>query len=584
MTERDKILDWLKDKKSLLKLFRFDTKQPGNLGSNRELYKTLIQEYPFEIEKKEFFGLVKLYLEKDKIDDAFCTVCGKLCKCKSDYSFYDACSKECGRTLAAKKTSLQYMNKTEEEKQAIKNKRKATNLERYGVTTNLQTKEVCDKRINKYGSNTPFASEDIRKKITENNKLKHEGLANSFQWEETKQKCKKTKLERYNDAKYSNPEQIEKTCLAKYGVKSYMCTEEFRQKAKDTCLEKYGVDYFSKAPEIKEQIKATNRSKYNADWYMQTDEFKEKTKKWCLENFGVEFNCMRKDLRDKSKAKSQINMFWKKLLGIKDNDTEFAIGHYLYDLKKNNTLIEINPTVTHNSVFSIFKTDKPKEPDYHLNKSKSAEEAGYRCIHVWDWDDTDKIRMLVQNKSAIYARKCKIQEVSKEDCDEFLNKYHIQNTCKGQTVRLGLYYNDNLVEIMTFGKPRYNKKHEWELLRLCTAAGFVVVGGAMKLFKHFITTYSPNSIISYCDRCKFTGEIYTNLGFTLKSISKPAKHWYNTKTKQHFTDNLVRQLGVDKLLGTSFGKGTSNEKILLDKGFVTIYDCGQASYVWHSAL
>ena len=38
-------------------------------------------------------------------------------------------------------------------------------------------------------------------------------------------------------------------------------------------------------------------------------------------------------------------------------------------------LTEINPTITHNSVFSIFKTDGPKDPKYHLNKSKAAEGA-----------------------------------------------------------------------------------------------------------------------------------------------------------------------------------------------------------------
>lgn len=581
MIEKEEILNWLKSKRKLLELFRFDTKQPGNLGSNRELYTELVKECPFSVERKEFFGLVKLYLEKNNIDDAFCVICNKLCKCKSDYSFYDSCSKECGKILAAKTQSLHYNNKTQEEKQEIKDKRKATNLERYGVTTNLQTKEARDKRISKYGSNTPFASEDIRKKITENNKLKHEGLSNSFQWKETIEKCKKTKLERYGDAEYRNRDKIERTCLEKYGSKTYMGTEEFKKQSEATCLEKYGAIHFMKAPEIIEKLKERNRAKYNTDWYMQTEEFKAKTKQWCLDTYGVEYNCMRKDLRAKSKARSKINETWKELL---DNvqDEEFGIGRYSYDLKKDNILIEINPTITHNSVFSIFKTDEPKDPKYHLNKSKAAEEAGYRCIHVWDWDDPSKIKMLIQDKITLYARKCIIKEISKEDCDVFLNTYHIQNTCKGQTVRLGLYYKDTLVEVMTFGKPRYTKKYQWELLRLCTKAGFAIVGGANKLFKYFIQQYNPKDILSYCDKSKFVGKIYTDLGFTLKGVSAPTKHWYNTKESKHFTDNLVRQFGADKLLGTSFGKGTSNEKILLDYGYLIVYDCGQASYIWEA--
>ena len=56
------------------------------------------------------------------------------------------------------------------------------------------------------------------------------------------------------------------------------------------------------------------------------------------------------------------------------------------------------------------------------------------------------------------------------------------------------------------------------------------------------------------------------------------KHWYNMSTKMHITDNLLRQRGFDQLFNTSYGKGTSNEQLMLDNGFVEIYDAGQAVY------
>ena len=40
-----------------------------------------------------------------------------------------------------------------------------------------------------------------------------------------------------------------------------------------------------------------------------------------------------------------------------------------------------------------------------------------------------------------------------------------------------------------------------------------VVGGAEKLFTHFIRTYNPTTVVSYCDKSKFTGKTYLNLGF-----------------------------------------------------------------------
>lgn len=54
----------------------------------------------------------------------------------------------------------------------------------------------------------------------------------------------------------------------------------------------------------------------------------------------------------------------------------------------------------------------------------------------------------------------------KEVVDKFLNTYHFQNTCKGQKAAVGLYYGKELVGLMTFGEPRYNKKFEWELLKI----------------------------------------------------------------------------------------------------------------------
>ena len=133
---------------------------------------------------------------------------------------------------------------------------------------------------------------------------------------------------------------------------------------------------------------------------------------------------------------------------------------------------------------------------------------------------------------------------------------------------------------MTFGKPRYNKHYEYELLRLCSHSDYIVVGGAERLFKHFVDAYKPNGIVSYCDASKFDGGVYTRLGFNFKSVSSPTKHWYNIKSGQHITDNLLRQRGFDQLFNASYGKGTSNEELMVEHGFLPIYDCGQRGYVF----
>lgn len=171
-----------------------------------------------------------------------------------------------------------------------------------------------------------------------------------------------------------------------------------------------------------------------------------------------------------------------------------------------------------------------------------------------------------------------LKEVDKVECDEFLNNFHLQNTCIGQSIRLGLYLDNQLVQIMTFGKPRYNRNYEWELLRLCTHKDYKIVGGAEKLFKEFLKIQSPTSILSYCDFSKFTGDVYTRLGFRQIGTLCQSKHW--SKGNKHITDNLLRQRGFDQLFNTDYGKGTSNEGLMILNHWLLVFDCGQLTFVW----
>lgn len=264
-------------------------------------------------------------------------------------------------------------------------------------------------------------------------------------------------------------------------------------------------------------------------------------------------------------------------------EREFCLDHKLFDFKIDNYLIEINPTITHNSTYTPFSYSKPLAKTYHRDKSRLAEAHGYTCIQLFEWEDSKKlINIIANNKQIIYARQCIIKEVPKQDAIDFLYQYHLQNYANDK-IRLGLYYEDTLVSIMTFGKPRYNKAYDWELIRYCSSAA--VVGGAKKLFKAFLKNYQPQSIISYCDRSKFSGTLYSELNFSHLRTSSPAKHWHNPKTKQHFTDALVRQQGFSRLVNKKEASEdnlatSDNTTLMLEAGFVEVYDCGQATYVW----
>lgn len=407
-------------------------------------------------------------------------------------------------------------------------------------------------------SNHKHHSEETKKKISESRKLQaNDWWIGRHHTEESKQKISKSKIGKdpHNKGK----------CL----------TEEQKQQRNEKIISKYGSldNYYSISTAKNKQTKL---ERYGNENYNN----REKAAVTTFNNYGVDFYCMTADFRKGKGIDSIPNNNFSSLLEKNNIEyiKEFPIHRKQYDFKVGNILIEINPSVTHNSTFGVYN-DPPKDKYYHYNKSKLAEENNFRCIQVWEWDDINKIISLLKPREKIYARNCSIKEISKQENDDFLNINHLQGTCNNQTIRLGLYYNNNLVQVITFGLPRYNKKYDYELLRLCSLSNVIVIGGAQKLFKYFLDSYNPKSIISYCDRSKFRGDVYTKLGFKELNKCSPSKHWFNLKTHQHITDNLLRQRGFDQLFNTSYGKGTSNEELMKEAGFVEIYDCGQQSFV-----
>lgn len=163
-----------------------------------------------------------------------------------------------------------------------------------------------------------------------------------------------------------------------------------------------------------------------------------------------------------------------------------------------------------------------------------------------------------------------MKEISLEEAREFCNRNHIQGY-SASSIKLGLYYNNELVEVMTFRKPRFNKKYQWELVRLCTANGFTITGGSSKLFNYFVKNYHPSSIISYCDNDKFTGKIYNILGFNECSHSIDYI-WTNG-------DKVLSRYKCQKR-NLSINSSKTEVEIMTDNEYVQMFKSGQSSFVW----
>lgn len=206
-------------------------------------------------------------------------------------------------------------------------------------------------------------------------------------------------------------------------------------------------------------------------------------------------------------------------------------------------------------------------------------------VVFYPWDDLQKVIALIKPRDTIYARKTEVIEIPIKLADKFCQKYHLQGSCRGTSLAVGLISRNangkaNLLAVMTLGAPRYNSNYDYEILRLCFAVN--VVGGSQKLWK-YVQAKITGSFISYCDLSKFTGSVYAALGFKLKNKPRSSAHWYNKFTGKRITDNLLRQRGFDQLLGKeigcTYGIGESNEKLMKKHGFSKIEDRGQAVFI-----
>lgn len=213
--------------------------------------------------------------------------------------------------------------------------------------------------------------------------------------------------------------------------------------------------------------------------------------------------------------------------------------------------------------------------------SQQAEADGIRLIHLWDYEFNQgklvqkKLELLLKPKEIIYARKTTVKRCSVIEKSAFLKANHIQGNDNAK-IGYGLYYNDELVSVMTFCKPRFNGLYEWELSRFCTKKGMKVIGGGSKLLKAFIKEYTPTKIITYSDFTLFSGKTYEKIGFKFLRFSPPNYKWVRGN------EVLARyQTMKHKLLEKGF-EGSSENEIMKTNGYTKVYDCGNKVWEWCS--
>ena len=498
-------------------------------------------------------------------------------------------------------------------KEAIEKQAK-TNLERYGVRAPMQSKLIQDKVkktcLDKYGVDNAYKSKELRIKANQtklerygdanfNNRtkakqtsLEHYGVESPMQSDEVKAKVEQTSLIKYGTKNPLSSEivkaKIKQTNLERYGSEIMFCTQHFKDKSKETLLNKYGVDNCLKSNEIKLRAKNTRITRFNK--FEQENNctnigtlisiygqgflsIKNQLTLYKDNNYTfVDNNDIQKIIdynnnHTRSRIEDEIVSFIKSIYNGKViHDDRTLIKPYELDIyiPNKNIAIEYNSTYYHSNIGK----------NYHLMKTENCLDKNVRLIHIFEWEWKYKqyiCKSIIKSAlgiydDIIYARKCELKEVNSNDTKYFLDENHIQGKINS-SYRLGLYYNNELVQLICLGKSRF-KKNEVELLRMCTKLNTQVIGGFSKLLKH----QPYNTIISYVDRSKFNGNSYIKNGFEVIRISNPS---YVYIKKDIILNRISAQKHkLPKLLGDKFDPNKTEAQNMIDNGYLQVYDCG----------
>lgn len=234
------------------------------------------------------------------------------------------------------------------------------------------------------------------------------------------------------------------TNLLKYGATTPLKNEEIKNKIKKAVYSKYGVDNVSKAESIKIQKTATTFSNYGVAYAYHSNELMGKMKQTMIKRYGVDHNSKRKDTLNKRTdtwmkkygvrnpifktnnsgvSKISQELFWNIYNTLSNNlkdktyfhelNKEFDLGnaneYYRYDfvntglkicIEFNGDYWHCNPISFEESYENAMLGKSAKEIwKYDKAKLELIQQKGYQTIVVWESEyekDKEKILSMIQ--------------------------------------------------------------------------------------------------------------------------------------------------------------------------------------------
>lgn len=457
-------------------------------------------------------------------------------------------------------------------------------LMEFGISKTKEARIENAKR--KFLENHPdgWADQEFRQKIEDSCVAKY-GVKYPSQNLEIKEKIRETCRKNFGvDCSLQNEKVREKgvlKMLSKYGCKHPMESQEIKDRVKQTCLKNFGVENPAMSQEITDKKLRTffkNRNNDKVDYILEVIKTSESFRNFIvtnnftttkqiadalnyslcpIERYLTIYRCWDLIKHYKSAMEIEVKTFLDEC-GILTISTRDIISPYEIDMYSDTYKIgiEFNGNYWH--------CDLEKAVDYHQMKSLMAKEAGVDLIHIYEYEWNDSRRQPIIKsilKSAfgvldknISAVKCIIKPIVLEDAKVFCEANYLYDISMFD-IGYGLFYNDELVEILCFKKADVN--NNWKIVNDCCLINCCVDGGFKKLFKHFIQTIGPNCIYCDCDYNKYNGQIYENAGMAYIGLSDPDKKWIidtQVFSDTYVQDNNFQEVAEARIFGSGFKK------------------------------
>jgi very-short-patch-repair endonuclease len=377
-------------------------------------------------------------------------------------------------------------------------------------------------------------------------------------------------------------------------------------KAKDTLMEKYGVPHNNHIPACRE-ARRLKRLDWSERTFIQTfknygldiENFRDKESLQkiidsCVSlsqlsenHFGgmplttVQRHCMKYDTKlypkSSSGAERELAEF------IESLGVEISTGNRILikPLEVDIVVHEKKIAIEFDGIY--WHSAARAEKNHLLDKTISVESKGYQLIHVFEheWSFYKEIlKSVIASKLGIYsekhyARKCEVKQIPSEIGIEFFKRTHIQAS-SAASIYVGLFHGDRLVMCCSFGKPRFSKESDYELIRFSSELNTSITGGFSKILKFFKTNY-PGTILTYCDRRFSVGKTYSQFGEYLRST--PPNYTWCHGSKLTLSRYQTQKKKLKTLFPDIYRDDLTEDAIMMKKQYHKMYDCGHHVYM-----